>query len=88
MYLTLDTDSKRAVYERDGGGSYPANVVAVQDDSIELQLTETGSGKVLWNRNAKTITFEGVDGKKGTPKPCEEIAPRTMIDFYKRLKSR
>jgi hypothetical protein len=88
IYLTLDTDSKRAAYERDGGSFYPAKVVAVQDDSIELQLTETGSGKVLWNKNAKTITLEGADGKKGTPKPCEEIAPRTMIDFYKAQKPR
>jgi hypothetical protein len=86
MYLTLDTDSKRGMYERDGGGSYPAMVVAVQDDRIELQMTETASGKVLWNKNTKSITFEGIDGKKGTPKPCEEIAPRTMIEFHKRLK--
>ena len=43
---------------------------------------------LYWNRTAKTISFEGADGKKGTAALCEEVAPRTMIDFYKSLKPR
>ena len=88
MYFTMDPGSKRAIFERDGGGSYQADVIAVRGDGIDLQMKETSSGKAFWNRSSQTITFESIDGKQGTPKPCEEIAPRTMIEYHKRLKSR
>lgn len=84
MYFTMDPESKRALYERDGGGSYEGEVTAVRGDEIDLRLERTTPGQYLWSRSRQTVTFEGIDGKKGTPKSCEEIAPRTMIEYHKR----
>ena len=86
MYFTLDSDSKRAIFERDGGRLYEGEVTALRGDEIDLQLKGATPGRLLWSRSSQTITFESIDGKKEPPKQCEEIAPRTMIEYHKRLK--
>lgn len=87
MYFTMDLDSKRAIFEREGGRLFQGEITAIRGGDIELQLNGADPGRFLWSSSDRTITFQGIDGKKGTPKQCEEIAPRTMIEFYKRLKS-
>ena len=87
MYFTMDPDSKQVVYERDGGRMFRGEITAVRGDDIELQLKEADPGRFLWSKADQTITFQSNDGKKDPPKLCEEIAPRTMVELYKRLKS-
>ncbi|MDE5445372.1 hypothetical protein GWG65_28860 [Bradyrhizobium sp. CSA207] len=86
MYLTMDLESKRALFERDQGPIYPAEVSAVRGDDIEILMKGSTPGRISWSRSRRTITFESADGNRGSPKECEEIAPRTMIEYHNRLR--
>jgi hypothetical protein len=86
MYFTMDLESKRALFERDQGPIYQAEVTDVRGDDIDIRMTEGTPGRIWWSRSDRTVTFESIDGSRGTPKACEEIAPRTMIEYYNRLK--
>jgi len=91
VYLTFDPDSKEAVWERGGQGMmYVGKVMSAQDDRVDLLMDWRGSsGQLSWNKGSQTITFDtvGSDGRRSTNSlPCEEIAPRTMIEYYKILR--
>ncbi|QOZ28930.1 hypothetical protein [Bradyrhizobium sp. CCBAU 51753] len=86
MFFTIDLESKRALFERDGGPIYRAQVAAVRGDDIDILMKEGTPGRISWSRSGRTITFESADGNRGSPRQCEEIAPRTMIEYHNRLR--
>ena len=69
---------------------YVGKVMSAQDDRVDLLMDWRGSsGQLSWNKGSQTITFDtvGSDGRRSTNSlPCEEIAPRTMIEYYKILR--
>jgi hypothetical protein len=90
-YFTMDVESKRAVFERGGQGSlYEGQVISAHDDDINLLMQFDGHPRqVTWTKGNQTITIEGVPGDSQRPRKtaqCQEIAPRTMIEFYKTLR--
>jgi hypothetical protein len=89
MYFTMDPESKKALFERDGGSMREGEVAAVSGDEIDLLMRWDTPGHVLWSKSRRTITLESFDGKGGKSLKtlqCEETAPRTMIEYHKRLK--
>jgi hypothetical protein len=90
-YFTIDVESKRAIFDRGGGGSlYEGEVTSSRGDEIDLLMQFGGHArKVRWSSSSKTLTMGGIAGDKERPtttKHCEEIAPRTMIEYYKMLR--
>jgi len=90
MYFTMDVDSKKVIFERGGLGSlYEGAVTSAEDDNINLLMNYGGtSGRLSWNRSRQLLTIEDVIGGAEPRKtlPCREIAPRTMIEYYKMLR--
>lgn len=90
MYFTMDVESKTALFERGGRGRlYQGKVTEVRGDDIVLLMNFDTPRQVLWNRSHQTITIEGIDGDRERPRTvmqCEEIAPRTMIEYHKILR--
>ncbi|MCP3445818.1 hypothetical protein [Bradyrhizobium sp. CCGUVB14] len=89
MYFTMDPRSKRALFERDHGSVYQGEVTAAHGDDIDVLMKWDTPGQVAWNRSNQTITLEAIDGSGAkSPKTlkCEETAPRTMLEYYKRLR--
>ena len=90
-YITMDVESKKAVFERGGQGSlYEGEVVSARGDDIDL-LMQFGAypRRVTWSKGSQTITIEGIPGDSERPRgtmQCKEIAPRTMIEYYKILR--
>jgi hypothetical protein len=89
-YFTMDAESKSAIFERGGRGQlYEGQVISVRGDDIDL-LMQFGDHprQVTWSKEKQTITIEGVPGDSQRPRKtehCQEITPRTMIEYYKRL---
>src|SRR5581483_6335420 len=63
-YLTMDVESKRAVFERGGQGSlYEGQVISARDGEISLLMQFDGHQRqVTWSKTDQTITIEGVPG--------------------------
>jgi hypothetical protein len=90
-YFTMDVESKRAIFERGGqGSSYGGEVTSARDDDIVLQMQFDGHPRqVTWSKESQTMTSEGIAGDSERPRTtmqCQEIAPRTMIEYYKMLR--
>jgi hypothetical protein len=89
----MDVGSKRAIFERGGEGSlYQGEVISSRNDDIDLVM-QFGSqpSRVTWSKANQTITIEAVAGDNQRPRTvlqCQEIAPRTMIEYYKILRRR
>ena len=89
MYFTMDPEAKRAIFERDHGRMFGGEVTAVHGDDIVLLMKFDTPTRVLWSKNRQTITAESIDGNSprfSRTMQCEETAPRTMIEYHKRLK--
>jgi hypothetical protein len=87
----MDVDSKRAILERGGQGSlYEGEVTSSQGKDIDLLMRfENHPRRVTWSQGSQTITIDGVAGDKERPSTtmqCQEITPRTMIEYYKILR--
>jgi hypothetical protein len=92
-YFTIDTESKRAIFERGGRGAlYEGQVISTRGDEINMVLQFGGHPRrVTWSKGNQTITIEGVAGDSQRPHStlqCQEIAPRTMIEYYKMLRKK
>ena len=90
-YFTMDVESKRAMFERGGqGSSYGGEVTSASGDDINLLMQFGGHPRqVTWSKASQTVTIEGVPGDRERPRTtmqCQEIAPRTMIEYYKILR--
>jgi hypothetical protein len=95
QYFTMDLESKKAVFERGAiGRLYGGEVASANDNKINLLMRFGGDPRpVSWDRSSQVLTVEGfIQGPVGGLKPnqstmqCQEIAPRTMIEYYKMLK--
>jgi hypothetical protein len=86
MYFTMDAASKQALFERGKEGrGYRGEVTDVGQDGITLSMNFEVPRKVVWSKSRQTITIEGIEGDAARPRTvmqCQEVAPRTMIEFY------
>jgi hypothetical protein len=90
-YLTMDVDSKRAMFERGGRGSlYRGQVISVHNGDIDLVMEFGGHPRQMtWSKATHTLTIEAAAGDGQRPRmvlQCQEIPPRTMIEYYKLLR--
>jgi hypothetical protein len=88
MYFTMDDTSKQALFERGKEGrGYQGEVKDVSQDRITLTINFDVPRQIVWRKSRRTITIDGVDGDPNRPRTvlqCEEVPPRTMIEFYRR----
>jgi hypothetical protein len=88
MYFTMDAASKQALFERGKEGrGYRGEVTDVGQDGITLSMNFEVPRKVVWSKSRQTITIEGIEGDSARPRTvmqCQEVAPRTMIEFYRK----
>lgn len=87
-YFTMDAASKQALYERGKEGrAYRGEVTDVSQDEIKLLMNFDLPRHVVWNKTRQTITIEGIEGDASSPRTvvqCQEITPRTMMEFHRR----
>lgn len=87
VYFTMDAASKTALYERGREGrGFRGEVTDSGQDEVTLSMNFDVPRRVVWSRNRQTITIEGIDGDASRPRTvvqCEEVAPRTMMEFYR-----
>jgi hypothetical protein len=88
MYFTMDAASKQALFERGKEGrGYRGEVTDVGQDEITLSMNFDVPRRVVWSRSRQTITIEGIEGDAARPRTvmqCQEVTPRTMIEFHRR----
>lgn len=89
-YFTMDAASKQVLYERGKEGrGFQGEVTDVGQDEIKILMNFDIPRNVVWNTIRQTITIEGIEGDASSPRTvvqCEEITPRTMIEFHRRPK--
>jgi hypothetical protein len=83
----MDAASKQALFESGKEGSrYGGEVTSADQDGMTLASKLDIPRRVVWSKTRKTITIDGVDGDAQRPRTvleCQEVAPRTMIEFYR-----
>ena len=88
VYFTMDAASKQALYERGKEGrAYRGEVTDANQDEIKLLMNFDVPRHVVWNKTRQTITIEAVEGSASSPlsvTQCQEITPRTMIEFHRK----
>ena len=84
----MDAASKQALFERGKEGrGYRGEVTKVGQDEIALSMNFDVPRQVVWSKSRQTITIEGIEGDAGRPRTvmqCQEVTPRTMIEFHRR----
>lgn len=87
MYFTMDTTSKQALFERgEEARGFRGEVIDAGQDEVLLSMNFDVPRRVVWSRSRQTITIEGIEGDAARPRTvmrCEEVPPRTMIEFYR-----
>ncbi|PDT90001.1 hypothetical protein CO669_11020 [Bradyrhizobium sp. Y36] len=87
MYFTMDAASKQALFERGKEGrGFRGEVTAAGQDEITLSMNFDVPRRVVWSRSRQTITIEGIEGDASRPRTvmqCQEIPPRTMMEFHR-----
>jgi hypothetical protein len=87
MYFTMDAASKQALFERGKEGrSYQGEVTDAGQDEMTLTINFDVPRRVVWSKSRQTITIEGIESDAQRPRTvlkCQDIAPRTMIEFYR-----
>jgi len=87
MYFTMDAASKQALFERGKEGrGYRGEVTDVGQDEITLSMNFDVPRQVVWSKSRQTITIEGIEGDADRPRTvmkCQEVSPRTMIEFHR-----
>ena len=87
-YFTMDAASKQALFERGKEGrGYGGEVTDVGQDEIALAMNFDVPRRVVWSKSRQTITIEGIEGDTERPRTvmqCQEVAPRTMIEFHRK----
>lgn len=87
VYFTMDAASKTALYERGKEGrGFRGEVTDAGQDEVTLSMNFEVPRRVVWSRSRQTITIEGIDGDAARPRTvvqCQEIPPRTMMEFYR-----
>ncbi|MEH2528374.1 MULTISPECIES: hypothetical protein [unclassified Bradyrhizobium] len=88
MYFTMDAASKQALFERGKEGrGYRGEVTDVGQDGVTLSMNFDVPRRVVWSKSRQTVTIEGIEGDAARPRTvmqCQEVAPRTMIEFHRR----
>jgi len=88
MYFTMDAASKQALFERGREGrGYRGEVTDAGQDGMTLAMNFDVPRRVVWSKSRQTITIEGVEGDAQRPRTvlkCQDVAPRTMIEFYRK----
>jgi hypothetical protein len=88
MYFTMDAASRQALFERGKEGrTYRGEVVDAGQDGMTLVMNFDVPRRVVWSKSLQAITIEGIDGDAQRPRTvmkCQEVAPRTMIEFYRK----
>ena len=88
MYFTMDAASKQALFEPGKDGrTYRGEVTDAGQDEMTLAMNFDIPRRVVWSKSRQTITIEGVEGDAQRPRTvmkCQEVAPRTMIEFYRK----
>ncbi|WP_027573117.1 hypothetical protein [Bradyrhizobium sp. WSM1743] len=87
MYFTMDAASKQALFERGKEGrGFRGEVTDAGQDEVTLSMNFDVPRRVVWSRSRQTITIEGIEGDAARPRTvmqCQEIPPRTMMEFYR-----
>lgn len=87
MYFTMDAASKQALFERGKEGrGYRGEVTDAGQDEVTLSMNFDVPRRVVWSRSRQTVTIEGIEGDAVRPRTvmqCQEVAPRTMIEFHR-----
>ncbi|MET4290260.1 hypothetical protein ABIB06_001032 [Bradyrhizobium sp. LB8.2] len=88
-YFTMDAASKQALFERGKEGrGYRGEVTDAGQDEVALSMNFDVPRRVVWSKSRQTITIEGIEGDAVRPRTvmqCQEVAPRTMIEFHRDL---
>ncbi|MBB5045752.1 hypothetical protein HNR60_000487 [Rhodopseudomonas rhenobacensis] len=89
MYFTMDAASKQVLFDRGKEGRlYQGEVTDVSHDEITLAMNFEGLRRVVWSKNRRTITIDGMEGDRDRPRTvmqCQDVAPRTMMIYHGRL---
>ncbi|MCP3369806.1 hypothetical protein [Bradyrhizobium cajani] len=87
MYFTMDAASKQALFERGKEGrGYRGEVTDAGQDEVTLSMNFDVPRRVVWSRSRQTITIEGIEGDASRPRTvmqCQEVPPRTMMEFHR-----
>ncbi|MBH5368326.1 hypothetical protein [Bradyrhizobium glycinis] len=87
VYFTMDAASKQALFERGKEGrGFRGEVTDAGQDEVTLSMNFEVPRRVVWSRSRQTITIEGIEGDAARPRTvmqCQEIPPRTMMEFYR-----
>ena len=87
MYFTMDAASKQALFERGKEArGFRGEVTDTNQDEVMLSMNFDLPRRVVWSRSRKTITIDAIEGDAARPRTvmqCEEVPPRTMIEFYR-----
>jgi hypothetical protein len=87
-YFTMDAASRQALFEPGKEGrTYRGEVTNAGQDEMTLAMNFDIPRRVVWSKNRQTITIEGLEGDAQRPRTvvkCQEVAPRTMIEFYRK----
>ncbi|QDF40145.1 hypothetical protein FJN17_22675 [Bradyrhizobium symbiodeficiens] len=87
MYFTMDTTSKQALFERgEEARGFRGEVIDAGQDEVLLSMNFDVPRRVVWSRSRQTITVEGIEGDASRPRTvvqCQEVPPRTMMEFYR-----
>lgn len=87
VYFTMDAASKTALHERGREGrGFRGEVTDAGPDEVTLSMNFDVPRRVVWSRSRQTITIEGIEGDTARPRTvmqCQEIPPRTMMEFHR-----
>lgn len=88
VYFTMDAASKQVLLEPGKEGrTYRGEVIDAGQDGMKLTINFDVPRRAEWSKSRQTITIEGIEGDAQRPRKvmmCQDVAPRTMIEFYRK----